>query len=94
MSFAQNTPVHFIPGIGVRTAKVLHGLGLHTAGQLNNVPENILVEIFGPSIRTVLKTLQTPPVQKEIQPSTNTITGEKRNIFEKIRTAAQFVSVL
>lgn len=51
MSFAQNTPIQYLPNIGNRTAKILHQLGVHTAGQLKSIPEEMLVEIFGPSIR-------------------------------------------
>lgn len=72
MSFANNTPIQFLPGIGPRTAKVLHDLGVHTAGQLTTVPENMLIELFGPSIRSVVKfvtvrpvTHATPPIQKQ-----------------------------
>lgn len=69
MSFAKNTPVQFIPGVGWRTAKVLHELDLHTAGQLNYMPEKVLVELFGPSIRSVLTTLHssTTAIKKTVR---------------------------
>lgn len=51
MSFATNTPIQFLPNIGNRTAKILHELGVHTAGQLKSIPDEMLVELFGPSIR-------------------------------------------
>ncbi len=55
MSFANNTPVQYLPGIGWRTANVLNDLGIHTAGQLHRIPESVLIELFGPSIRGVLR---------------------------------------
>lgn len=58
MSFAQNTPIQYLPNIGNRTAKILHQLGVHTAGQLKSIPEEMLVEIFGPSIRLTTSYVQ------------------------------------
>ncbi len=55
MSFANNTPVQYLPGIGWRTANVLNDLGIHTAGQLHRIPESVLIELFGPSIRSILR---------------------------------------
>jgi nucleotidyltransferase/DNA polymerase involved in DNA repair len=55
MSFASNTPVKYLPGIGWRTARILEQLGIHTAAQLCSIPEAMLVELFGPSIRSVLR---------------------------------------
>lgn len=53
MSIASNTPVQFIPGIGRRTAAVLHDLDIHTFGQLARVPKQVLIELFGPSIVSI-----------------------------------------
>lgn len=53
MSIASNTPVQFVPGIGRRTAAVLHDLDIHTFGQLARIPDQVLVELFGPSIKKV-----------------------------------------
>lgn len=55
MSFATNTPIQYLPGIGWRTATIMHKLGIHTAGQLDNIPEGVLVELFGPSITAVTR---------------------------------------
>lgn len=51
MSYASNTPIQYLPNIGNRTSKILHALGVHTAGQLKSIPDEMLVELFGPSIR-------------------------------------------
>lgn len=51
MSYSSNTPIQFLPNIGNRTSKILHELGVHTAGQLKAIPDEMLVELFGPSIR-------------------------------------------
>lgn len=53
MSIASNTPVQFVPGIGRRTAAVLHELEIHTFGQLARIPDQVLVELFGPSIKKI-----------------------------------------
>jgi nucleotidyltransferase/DNA polymerase involved in DNA repair len=47
-----------LPGIGRRTAKVLHGLQIHTVGQFKAMPERVLVELFGPSISAVHQAVQ------------------------------------
>lgn len=41
-----------LPGIGRRTAKVLRMMQVRTIGQFKAIPEAVLVELFGPSIRT------------------------------------------
>lgn len=101
MSFASNTPVHFIPGVGHRTAKVLHNLGLHTAGQLNSVPEQLLIEIFGPSIRTVLQTLHLTTRKKDQKYTSTSVQhatvevekSNKKSLSSRIRFAAQVLSL-
>lgn len=42
-----------LPGIGKRTAQVLRSLDIRTIGQFKRVPEKMLIELFGPSIRSV-----------------------------------------
>lgn len=63
-----STPIDFVPGVGKRTAQVLHKMGVHTAGQLAHIPDGVLEHIFGPSIQAVMayarrKNLPTNPVQ-------------------------------
>lgn len=101
MSFAYNTPIQFLPGIGWRTAGVLHELGVHTAGQLSRVPDQMLIELFGPSIRSVLKFIEVKPVSVTNAGSIFTATREdvpqrteKKSLLQRLRLAAQFVSVL
>lgn len=55
MSFSHfsTVPIELLPGIGPRTATVLHKLDIRTVGQFKNTSEKILVELFGPSIRSV-----------------------------------------
>ncbi|HLD22288.1 MAG TPA: hypothetical protein VJB65_05320 [Patescibacteria group bacterium] len=98
MAFAHNTPVQFIPGIGARTAAVLHELDIHTISELVRVPEKVLIELFGPSIRSVL-TLIGSTQQKHIysvhshiqQP---TFKQEKKSFMKRLHLAAQFVMML
>lgn len=53
MSYSNSStvPIDMLPGIGRRTAKVLHAFQIHTIGQFKSVPERVLIELFGPSIR-------------------------------------------
>jgi nucleotidyltransferase/DNA polymerase involved in DNA repair len=98
MSVSNNTPVHFLPGIGKRTASVLHGLGIHTAGQLAQMPDKVLIELFGPSIRSVLhfvagkqqRTMRagaSADMSREHQPM-------KKSFLKRLQLASQFVSML
>lgn len=45
--FFKNLPIRKIPGIGYKTEKILHEMGIRTAGQLSEVPEEYLKQIFG-----------------------------------------------
>lgn len=101
MSFASNTPIQFIPGIGNRTAEVMHTLGIHTAGHLYRMPEGVLIELFGPSIRSVLGTMarittarsttNNNPVTTRAAASANAM---KSTFWKRLQLAAQFMSVL
>lgn len=53
MSFSSTStvPIEMLPGIGRRTARALRVLHIRTIGQFKSLPENILIELFGPSIR-------------------------------------------
>ena len=96
MSFAQNTPIQFVPGIGRRTAKVLHELGIHTAGQFNRMPNRVLVELFGPSIKAVINTVSTPTqrAQRSTKNNANQKAASKPKFMKRIRLAAQLAAVL
>lgn len=50
-SSTSSVPIEMLPGIGKRTAKVLRAMQVKTIGQFKNVPEQMLVELLGPSIR-------------------------------------------
>ena len=101
MSFASNTPIQFIPGIGNRTAEVMHTLGIHTAGHLYRMPEGVLIELFGPSIRSVLATMarltatrSTTNKEKIEVTRAYTATVTKQPFWKRLQLAAQFLSVL
>lgn len=49
-----STPIDFVPGVGKRTAQVLHQMGVHTVRQLADIPDGVLEHIFGPSIQVVM----------------------------------------
>lgn len=57
-SYSSTVPIQMLPGIGRRTAKVLHRLEVHTIGQFKSMPERVLVELFGPSISHMHQTVQ------------------------------------
>lgn len=52
-SSSSTVPIEMLPGIGRRTAKVLRAMQVRTVGQFKALPEALLVELFGPSIRSV-----------------------------------------
>jgi nucleotidyltransferase/DNA polymerase involved in DNA repair len=52
-SYSSTVPIEMLPGIGRRTAKVLRSMHVRTVGQFKVLPERMLVEIFGPSIRSL-----------------------------------------
>lgn len=46
-SFFKNLPIREIPGIGYKTEKILYEMGIRTAGQVSDVPEEYLKQLFG-----------------------------------------------
>lgn len=103
MSFASHTPIHFLPGIGPRTAAVLHRLGVHTAGQFLSIPENVLIELFGPSIRAVTAVVtscqyspsfaQTQSTHHDHQRALHD-EHRKKPLFKKLHVAMNFLAML
>ena len=96
MSFAHNTPIQYLPNIGPRTTQILQSLGVYTAGQLNSIPEGVLIELFGPSIRSVLSLVR---IQKNHTPQQKTRfttikTPNKKSFFKRLHLATQFISML
>ncbi|MFH1171615.1 MAG: hypothetical protein V1778_03695 [bacterium] len=47
---ADQSPIFDIPGIGRRTAHVLHDAGVRTVGSFVNLPDFLLEQTFGPSL--------------------------------------------
>lgn len=96
MSFATNTPIQYLPGIGWRTAKVMHELGVHTAGQLNAMPEKVLVELFGPSIKPVISriSISTPTKKKHTTTYSTKPVIKKKSLSQRLRMAATVMTML
>lgn len=46
-NFFARLPVRKIPGVGLTTEKILHEMGIRTAGQLAAIPEQYLKTVFG-----------------------------------------------
>lgn len=103
MSFAKNTPIQYLPGIGWRTANVLNDLGIHTAGQLRNVPDALLIELFGPSFKPVLRNISVDQSANLAQSESKrfaysgartTVSPRRKTFGERLRLAAQLVHAL
>lgn len=105
-----STLIDFVPGVGKRTAHILHQMGVHTVGQLSHIPEGVLEHIFGPSILQVLgiareKNLLGGPatfgqvIRKTktgvlTSQTTQAVTHAPVSIWKKFQLAARVVSVL
>ena len=63
-------PIEMLPGIGLRTAKVLRTLRIQTVGQFKQIPEEVLVELFGPSIRTLHQHVRGKKPATKVYPGT------------------------
>ncbi len=94
MSFSNSStvPIEMLPGIGFRTAKVLRSLDIMTVGQFKRMPEKVLVELFGPSIKPVHNYVHNKKrkVIKKVQPQQN----NKLSFVKKFQVAAQFMMML
>lgn len=95
LSVTSNVPIEFLPNIGKRTAKVLRSLGVGTIGQFVQLPERLLIELFGPSIRT---TLVDPVVvtQSIVEIPRQGVSTEKRHLplLKRLQLATQLVTLL
>lgn len=95
LSTTSNVPIEFLPNIGKRTAKVLRSLGVATIGQFTQLPEQLLIELFGPSIRA---SLTRPLVVSNVPTGTeyNTEFSAKRKLplLKRFQLATQLVTLL
>ncbi|MDP3970471.1 MAG: hypothetical protein Q8P90_02125 [bacterium] len=105
MSFSSTStvPIELLPGIGKRTAKVLRSLDIRTVGAFKSMPEKILIELFGPSIKPVhtyvhgkvqskiQKTYTTP---KQYNVHLNNRHFKKTSVSKKFKVAAMMLSFL
>ncbi len=81
-----------LPGIGRRTAKVLHRLQIHTVGQFKSMPERVLVELFGPSISAVhqaVRGYQIAPQPVKVKTAQTTISALP--FSQRLRLATQLL---
>ena len=93
-STQSTVPIEMLPGIGQRTAKILRQLGVATIGQFRRTPEQMLVELFGPSIRKVYAQV-TPAKQGQRSVSVRrSAKGEKTSWLQKVKLAQSFVAML
>lgn len=86
-----STFIDFVPGVGKRTAQILHNMGVHTVGQLEHIPDGVLEHIFGPSIHSVLDVARTRHAFSSQTQVHNTVTLPW---WKKFQLAARVVSVL
>lgn len=104
MSFSHTSsvPIHMLPGIGKRTAQILQSLGIQTVGQFKQLPEGLLVEIFGPSIRSLhqyvrgvsRKSVRTINVTVAKDKQSSQVRKYKMPITKKFQFVSQLLSVL
>ncbi|MFH0818736.1 MAG: hypothetical protein V1898_01955 [Patescibacteria group bacterium] len=87
-STQSNIPIELMPGIGTRTAKVLRKLEIRTIGQFKQMPEKVLVELFGPSIKLYHAGYNFQRKTKLVSQS------GKTNIFFKLKLASSFIAML
>ncbi len=94
-SSTSTVPIEMLPGIGRRTAKVLRSMHIRTVGQFKTLPEKMLVEIFGPSIRTLYTAVHgmeyaSVATRPNVQPNVRTVKAIKNLSFtKKFRLATQ-----
>lgn len=95
MSFSHTSsvPIHMLPGIGKRTAQILQSLGIRTVGQFKQLPEGLLVEIFGPSIRSLHQYVRGVN-QKTVKTVHAPVVKHKMPITKKFQFVSQLLSVL
>lgn len=100
-------PIQFIPGVGKRTAQILHQMGVHTVGQLADIPDGVLEHIFGPSIHLVMDLARTKHLPKNpmqfssvaagsgyTESVRSVVQGEQLSWWKKFQLAAKVMSVL
>ena len=91
-SYSSTVPIQMLPGIGRRTAKVLHSLQIHTVGQFKAMPERVLVELFGPSISNVHQTVQGyVATTRPIKPQSVQTTASALPFGQRLRLATQLL---
>ncbi|MFH1171799.1 MAG: hypothetical protein V1778_04660 [bacterium] len=77
---ADRSPIFDIPGIGRRTARLLHSAGVQTVGTFVGLPDLLLEQTFGPSLpilrRRVVATLE--------QSSKQQFTGLMRRLIRQL----------
>lgn len=95
MSFSHTSsvPIHMLPGIGKRTAQILQSLGIRTVGQFKQLPEGLLVEIFGPSIRSLHQYVRGAN-QKSVKTVHTQVRKYRMPITKKFQFVSQLLSVL
>lgn len=86
-SSTSTVPIEMLPGIGRRTAKVLRSMHIRTIGQFKTLPEKMLVEIFGPSIRSLYTAVH--GMEYTPAPVRTTKTIKNLSFTKKFRLATQ-----
>lgn len=104
-SYSSTVPIQLLPGIGKRTAKVLRSLGILTVGQFKQLPESLLIELFGPSIKSVhnyvhqsarrtTKSTAQSTTSAEVSRDRREYLGRKLGFAKKFQIISQFLAVL
>lgn len=66
LQLSPDLPILTVPGIGRRTARLLEEAGVRTVGQFLALPDFLLTQTFGPSLKAVRQRTEKllPPTPK------------------------------
>jgi nucleotidyltransferase/DNA polymerase involved in DNA repair len=78
---AEQSPVAIIPGIGRRTAALLHGAGIQTVGSFTRLPDLLLEYAFGPSLPVIRRRAEELLAQSSKQQFTSLIKRVARQLM-------------
>lgn len=78
---ADQTPIFAVPGIGRRTAALLHGAGVRTVGSFIRLPDLLLEHTFGPSLPILRRRIVHVLEQSSQQQFTNLLRRVARHLM-------------
>lgn len=89
-SYTSTVPIEMLPGIGRRTARVLRTMHVCTIGQFKGLPLKMLMEVFGPSIKSLYQEVHGMQAVRNVRPQQPATKMVKQLSFsQKFRLATQ-----